>query len=131
MSSCSVTSSTSSSSGFCSTSCFRICCSSSVGTCRSLSACWSRGVMMSFCVCDRCSECCISMADPREALEGESFAQIVLACQRVLGQLLRRTGELDAAIEHDVRAIGGVERDAHVVVGDQQSQAARAQPPDD
>ena len=62
MSSCSVTSSTSSSSGFCSTSCFKICCSSSVGTCSSLSACCRRGVMMSFCVWDRWSECFISIA---------------------------------------------------------------------
>ena len=41
--------------------------------------------------------------------------------------MLPRARKLDAAIEHDVRAVGGVERHAHIVVRDEHAQSAIAQ----
>src|SRR5436309_3356233 len=128
-SSLSVTSSTSSSSGFCMISCFRICWSSRVGTWSSFSACCSRGVMMSAGRIVRLSECFSSMC--RSPLECEALAQVDLAGSWVVRQLFGGTVDQDATLVHDVRPVRDAQRLAHVVIGDQHSDAARAQSPDD
>src|SRR6185295_18970985 len=125
-SSLSVTSSTSSSSGFCMISCFRICWSSSVGTCRSFNACCSRCVMISAGFCDRCSEGFISMGT-RSRSQCEAFAEVDLTRLWVARELFGRPLQQDPSLVHDVGAIGDPECLAHVVVGDQYPEPALAQ----
>src|SRR5262249_45692799 len=128
VSSSSTTSSTSSSSGFCSSSCLRICCSSSVGTCRSLSACCRRGVMIS-CVVSRCERLCfISMAGILARSQAELLPEIETPCLGVGRQLVRRALHQDLSLIHDVGAAGHAQCLPHIVVRDQDAEAALAQP---
>src|SRR5439155_21914018 len=126
-SSLSVTSSTSSSSGFCMISCFRICCSSRVGTWSSLSACCRRWVMISTGRCERFSECFISIVVDSLS-QAEPLAEVNLPRPRVGGQILGRALKQDASLVHDVRTVGDAQGLAHVVVGDQDPESPLAQP---
>src|SRR5438093_7297630 len=128
-SSCSATSSTSSSSGFWISSCFKICCSSRVGTWSSLSACCSRGVMMSAGRSDMLSDGFNSMAIP--ILKRETLAEVDFPSPGVLRQLFRSALQQDPALVHDIGPVGDAKRFPHVVVRDQYAQAAIPQSSDD
>ena len=82
-------SSTSSRSGFWRTSCLSTCCSSRVGICRSLSACWSFGVITRRCCSPILSPIFISMAVPScSYLESKRLTEIYFANVRVVGELV-------------------------------------------
>src|SRR5947207_5364519 len=107
-------------------SCLRICCSSSVGTCSSFSACCSRGVMMSCVRRPSCREGLMSMAG-RLSSHPELVAEIDLPGFAVVHQLVGGALQPDPPLVHDVRAVGDAQRLAHVVVGDQHAEPALAQ----
>src|SRR6266849_7401448 len=65
------------------------------------------------------------------ASKREFLAEIDLAGPGVLGQLRRRSGRQDLAVVEDIRAVGDGERLAHVVVGDQDTDAALLEPAHD
>src|SRR5213078_2199109 len=113
-------------SSFCTTSW-----SSSVESCRSWIACWSSGVMTTRWLCRRERRASMAMADRSPPLEGEPVAEVDLARDGVVGDLGGGAGHQNPAIVEDVRAIGDRERLTHVVVRDEDPDAALAQPADD
>src|SRR5688572_23154113 len=127
-------SSTSSSRGFWTISFFRICWSSSVGTCSNFRACCRRWVMISAGRWLRCSPCLISIKRSSNAFrksQGEPFPEVELARLGVRGQELGAAFDQDPALVHDGGAIGDAQRLAHVVVRDQHPETARLESRDD
>src|SRR5215831_15122500 len=113
---------TSSSSGFSRSSFCTTSCSSSVDSCSSWIACCKSGVM-------RGAPPWPWGSSPR--LEREPLAQVDLPGHGVVGDLGGGAGHQDLAVVENVRAIGDGQGLAHVVVGDEDADAALAEPADD
>src|SRR5712692_10295405 len=116
-----VSTGTSSSSGFSSSSFRTSCSSSSVESCSSWIACCRSGVITTRWVCRSASFM------GRYRLERELLAQVSLSGFRVVCKFRGRAGREDAAVEQDVRPVGDGQRLAHVVVGDEDADAALLQ----
>src|SRR2546428_436762 len=129
----SVSGATSSSSGFSSSSFCTTSCSSSVESWSSWMACCNSGVMTTRWLCRSERRASMAMATSRSpcALEGELLAQVDLPSDRIVGDLAGGARDEDLAIVEDVRTVRDGQGLPHVVVGDQDADAAIAQAPAD
>src|SRR3972149_4366238 len=124
-------SSSSSRSGFSVISCWSMSASSRVDMGRSLIACWSEGVNMSFCwsFAGRVSFCCKSF--PYASVQPEVFAEVDCSDVLVLRELRGRSGAENLPIVHYIGSIGDLQSFSNVVIGHQDSDSAGFQMMDD
>src|SRR5438874_4607219 len=129
----SVSGATSSRSGFSSSSFCTTSCSSSVESWSSWMACCNSGVMTTRWLCRSERRASMAMATSRSpcALEGEFFAQVDLPGDRIVGDLAGGARHEDLAVVENVRTVRDGQGLPHVVVGDQNADAAVPQAGDD